>query len=142
MAVTTEIRVRYAETDQMGIVYNANYLVWFEIGRVELMRALGYSYDTLEKESGVLLPVAEIGCRFKSAARFDEILRIETRPALVRSSMVKFAYRILRTEADGAVTVLAEGQSTHLVCDSQLKRCKLPAAYETALRTEMEKESA
>jgi len=138
MAVTTEIRVRYAETDQMGIVYNANYLVWFEIGRVELMRALGYSYEQLEKDLGVLLPVAEINCRFKSAAKYDQILQIETKPAVVRGSMVKFSYRILRSEVDGSVTVIAEGHSTHLVCDSALKRHKLPAEYEAALRKEME----
>ena len=122
----------------MGIVYNANYLVWFEIGRVELMRALGFSYDELEKQFGCILPVAEISCRYKSPARYDQILRIETRPSLVRSAMVRFAYRILRTEEDGSETILAEGHSSHLVCDRQLKRHRLPDAYAEALRSKME----
>ena len=81
MSVTTEVRVRYAETDQMGIVYYANYLVWFEVGRVELLRALGFSYSVLETEHECILPVVEATCRYRSPARYDDRILIETRPA-------------------------------------------------------------
>ena len=101
MPVTTEVRVRYAETDQMGIVYYANYLVWFEIGRVELLRSLGLSYSQLETEHQCILPVVEATCRYRSPARYDDRILIETRPALLRGSVLKFAYRILRKAADG-----------------------------------------
>src|SRR5580658_8474731 len=95
MPVTTEVRVRYAETDQMGIVYYANYLVWFEIGRVELLRSLGLAYSQLESDHQCILPVIEATCRYKSPARYDDQILIETRPSLLRQSVVKFAYRIL-----------------------------------------------
>ena len=96
MPVTThQVRVRYAETDQMGIVYYANYLVWFELGRVELLRSLGLAYSQLEKEHECILPVVEATCRYRSPARYDDEILIETRPALLRGSVIKFAYRIL-----------------------------------------------
>ena len=101
MPVTTEVRVRYAETDQMGIVYYANYLVWFEIGRVELLRSLGLAYSQLEKDHQCILPVVEASCRYRSPARYDDQILIETRPSLLRSSVLKFAYRILRKGHDG-----------------------------------------
>ena len=84
MPITTEVRVRYAETDQMGIVYYANYLVWFEIGRVELMRSLGLAYSQLETEHACILPVIEASCRYRSPARYDDEILIETRPSLLR----------------------------------------------------------
>ena len=89
MPVTTEVRVRYAETDQMGIVYYANYLVWFEIGRVELLRSLGLAYSQLEIEHECILPVIEASCRYRSPARYDDEIQIETRPALLRGSVMK-----------------------------------------------------
>ena len=95
MSVTTRQRVRYAETDQMGIVYYANYLVWFELGRVELLRSLGLAYSQMEKEHKLILPVVEANCRYRAPARYDDEILIETRPALVRGSVLKFAYRIL-----------------------------------------------
>jgi acyl-CoA thioester hydrolase len=136
MPVTThQVRVRYAETDQMGIVYYANYLVWFELGRVELMRSLGLAYSQLEKEHECILPVIEATCRYRSPARYDDEILIETRPALLRESVLKFAYRILRKGSDGAEpTLLAEGETVHVVCDDQLKRKPLPAHYSEALR--------
>jgi acyl-CoA thioester hydrolase len=91
MPVTTEVRVRYAETDQMGVVYYANYLVWFEIGRVELLRSLGLAYSDLEKEHETILPVVEANCRYKAPARYDDRITIETRPSLLRGSVIKFA---------------------------------------------------
>ena len=139
MPVTTEVRVRYAETDQMGIVYYANYLVWFEVGRVELLRSLGFSYSMLETEHECILPVVEATCRYRSPARYDDQILIETRPALLRNSVLRFAYRILRKAADGAEpTLLAEGETTHVVCDDQMKKKPLPAHYAAALRTMME----
>ena len=105
--ITHQVRVRYAETDQMGIVYYANYLVWFELGRVELLRSLGLAYSQLEKEHECILPVVEATCRYRSPARYDDEILIETRPAMLRGSVLKFAYRILRKGADGAEPTLA-----------------------------------
>jgi acyl-CoA thioester hydrolase len=125
MPVTTQARVRYAETDQMGIVYYANYLVWFEIGRVELLRSLGLAYSQLETDHQCILPVVEASCRYKSPARYDDRILIETRPSLLRGSVIKFAYRILRRGADGEEPkLLAEGETVHVVCDDQLTRSR------------------
>ncbi len=138
MHVTTEIRVRYAETDQMNVVYYANYLVWFEVGRVELLRSLGFSYSVLESEHECILPVIEATCRYRSPARYDDQILIETRPSLLRGSVLKFAYRILRKAPDGVEpTLLAEGETTHVVCDDQMKKKPLPEKYAAALRTLM-----
>jgi acyl-CoA thioester hydrolase len=138
MAVTTEVRVRYAETDQMSVVYYSNYLVWFELGRVELLRSLGLSYDRLEKECDCILPVADAHCRYRLSARYDDEILIETRPAMLRGPILKFAYRILRKEpAGGAPTLLAEGETTHVVCDPRMKRKKLPEQYMTAIQAMM-----
>jgi acyl-CoA thioester hydrolase len=139
MPVTTEVRVRYAETDQMGIVYYANYLVWFEIGRVEVLRALGFSYRQLEAEHGCILPVIEATCRYRASARYDDEILIESQPAMLRGPVIKFAYRILRKEKDGSdATLLAEGETVHVVCDAEMKKKHLPEKYATALRTMME----
>jgi len=138
MPVTTTVRVRYAETDQMGIVYYANYLVWFEIGRVELLRSLGLAYSQLETDHQCILPVVEASCRYKSPARYDDCILIETRPSLLRGSVLKFAYRILRKNVDDdAPKLLAEGETVHVVCDAQLVKKPLPPEHESALRTMM-----
>ena len=138
MPVTTEARVRYAETDQMGIVYYANYLVWFEIGRVELLRALGLAYSQLEIDHQCILPVIEASCRYRAPARYDDEILIETRPSLLRGSVIKFAYRILRKAPEGEQpTVLAEDETVHVVCDDQLNRKPLPEKYAAALRAAM-----
>src|SRR5208282_2245044 len=130
MPVTTEVRVRYAETDQMGVVYYANYLVWFEVGRVEVLRTLGFSYSLLEQEHQCILPVVEVTCRYRSPARYDDQILIETRPALLRGSVLKFAYRILRKSPEGQEqTLLAEGETVHVVCDDKLQRKPLPEKY-------------
>ncbi|MGD0729928.1 MAG: thioesterase family protein [Terracidiphilus sp.] len=141
MPVTTEVRVRYAETDQMGIVYYANYLVWFEIGRVELLRSLGLAYSQLEIDHQCILPVVEATCRYRAPARYDDRILIETRPALLRNSVLKFAYRILRKAPEGEEpTLLAEGETVHVVCDDQLKKKPLPEHYAAALRAMMAEE--
>jgi acyl-CoA thioester hydrolase len=141
MPVTTQVRVRYAETDQMGIVYYANYLVWFEIGRVELLRSLGLAYSQLETEHECILPVVEATCRYRSPARYDDQILIETRPALLRGPVIKFAYRILRKAPEGEQpTLLAEGETVHVVCDDKLNKKPLPEHYAEALRALMAKE--
>jgi len=138
MSVTTEVRVRYAETDQMGIVYYANYLVWFEIGRVELLRTLGFSYSALEKEHQCILPVVEATCRYRSPARYDDQIQIESQPSMLRGSVLKFAYRIWRKAQDEEERkLLAEGETVHVVCDDQMNKKPLPEKYAEALREMM-----
>ena len=140
MPVTTQVRVRYAETDQMGIVYYANYLVWFEIGRVELLRSMGLAYSQLETDHQCILPVVEATCRYRSPARYDDEIMIETRPSLLRGSVIKFGYRLLRKGLEGAEpTLLAEGETVHVVCDGQLNKKPLPPEHEAALRAMMER---
>ena len=135
MPVTTEVRVRYAETDQMGIVYYANYLVWFEIGRVELLRSLGLAYSQLETEHECILPVVEASCRYRAPARYDDEIQIETRPALLRGPVLKFAYRIWRKASEGEERkLLAEGETVHVVCDDKLNKKPMPEKYASALR--------
>lgn len=95
----TELRVRYAETDQMGVVYHANYLVWCELGRTDLIRALGKPYAVFEQE-GVRLAVSEATIRFKASARYDDAIRVYTTLTDVRSRSVTFAYRITHVERD------------------------------------------
>ena len=138
MPVTTQVRVRYAETDQMGIVYYANYLVWFEIGRVELLRSMGLDYSKLESDHSLILPVVDAHCRYRSPARYDDEILIETRPSLLRGSVLKFDYRILRkARKEEEPELLAEGETVHVVCDAKLDRQPLPPRYEKALRALM-----
>jgi acyl-CoA thioester hydrolase len=126
----TTLRVRYAETDQMGVAYHGNYFAWFEVGRVEFLRDLGLDYATLEREHGCYIVVADAHCRYKAPARYDELLRIRTRLESLRGPLLKFAYEVLR-DADG--TLLAEGDTTHLVADRAMKARALPAAYAQAM---------
>jgi acyl-CoA thioester hydrolase len=141
MSVTTQVRVRYAETDQMGVVYYANYLVWFEIGRVELLRRLGYSYSQLEAEHKLILPVVEASCRYRHPARYDDEILIETRPLLLRGAVIKFGYRILRKSPSGEENkLLAEGETVHVVCDEHMQKQNLPEAYAAALKTMLREE--
>src|ERR1700722_10011811 len=93
------VRVRYAETDQMGVVYHSNYLIWFEVGRVELIRQLGLNYRQMEEE-GCGIAVVDVHARYKAPARYDDELVIETRLLAARGAVVRFGYRILRI-ADG-----------------------------------------
>jgi acyl-CoA thioester hydrolase len=119
----------------MGIVYYANYLVWFEIGRVELLRSLGLAYSQLETEHECILPVVEASCRYRAPARYDDEIQIETRPALLRGPVLKFAYRIWRKASEGEERkLLAEGETVHVVCDDQLNKKPLPEKYAAALR--------
>jgi acyl-CoA thioester hydrolase len=116
-------------------------LVWFEIGRVELMRSLGMAYSQLEEVYGCILPVAEARCRYRASARYDDLIQIETGLALVRSSLVKFAYKIWRKASEGEERkLLAEGETTHVVCDKEMNKKRLPEEYVTALKALMAEE--
>jgi acyl-CoA thioester hydrolase len=121
------VRVRYAETDQMGVVYHANYLIWFEVGRVELMRALGFEYKRMENEDDCRIVVADAHCRYHHSAMYDEVLRIRTRIAESRNRVVKFSYEVIR-DADGKV--LANGETTHVICGRNGRPKMLPKKYE------------
>jgi acyl-CoA thioester hydrolase len=120
------VRVRYAETDQMGVVYHANYLVWFEVGRVEFIRQLGMDYKSMEQEEGALIAVVEATARYKAPARYDDELSIRTSLAAVRGPIVRFRYSVVRV-ADGLV--LCEGETTHIVVGRDMKRREMPASY-------------
>jgi acyl-CoA thioester hydrolase len=120
------VRVRYAETDQMGVVYHANYLVWFEVGRVEFMRQRGLNYKQMEMEDGCGIAVVEATVRFKAPARYDDELIVETRVLKARGPVVHFGYKILRGE-DGLL--LCEGETVHIVVGRDMKRTTMPKKY-------------
>ena len=122
----TRIRVRYAETDQMGVVYYANYLVWMEVGRVELCKALGFRYRDMELDDGVQLAVVEAQCRYLYPARFDQEVIIETRLAEASSRLVGFTYEMRL--ADGNRT-LATGSTRHVFCNREMKPVRMPEKY-------------
>ena len=128
-AYEVRIRVRYAETDKMGVVYHANFFVWMEVGRVELMRSLGFEYRQMELEADCHLHVVDARCRYKSPAYYDEEIIIRTELRNVRGSLIHFGYAVLR-QNDG--TVLAEGETTHLVVNSRMEVRTLPEAYRLA----------
>jgi acyl-CoA thioester hydrolase len=128
----TRIRVRYAETDQMGIVYYANFFIWFEVGRVELLRQLGFHYKQMEIDDNCHIPVVEANCRYKSPARYDDELLLETRILAIRRSVLKFGYRLLRPENDGT-TLLAEGETVHVTVDRSFRPVRLPQKYVAVL---------
>jgi acyl-CoA thioester hydrolase len=121
----TRIRVRYAETDQMGVVYYANYLVWMEAGRVDLCKALGFNYRDMELDDGVFLAVAEVTCRYRSPARFDDELIVRTWVAEANTRMAIIAYEIRLTEG----RVLATGQTRHVFVSRDFQRIRLPQKY-------------
>ena len=127
----TRLRVRYAETDQMGVVYHTNHLVWFEVGRVELMRQMGFSYRDLERDDGRFIAVAEVKCRYRAPVYYDEEVVVRTRLKSVRTSVVVFSYELVRAQGE---TLLAEGETTHIVTDSSMKIVPLPEKYLKAFR--------
>ena len=126
MISETRVRVRYAETDQMGVVYHANYLIWFEVGRAEHMRQLGLDYKTMEREEQTAIAVVEAICRYKAPARYDDELIVRTRIVGVRGSILRFGYAIHRAEDD---LLLCEGATTHIAVDREMKRTTLPQRY-------------
>ena len=127
----TRLRVRYAETDQMGVVYYSNYYVWMEVGRVELLRQLGFTYKDMEQKDDCYIAVVEISCRYKAPAKYDDEILLRTRIKRVRASLIHFGYEILRASDQ---TPLAEGETTHIVTDSTFSRRSLPEKYLSVFR--------
>ena len=132
----TRLRVRYAETDQMGVVYHSNHFIWFEVGRVELLRQMGFSYRDMESQDNRFIAVVEATCRYRAPVRYDEEVLVRTRLKSARDSMVHFGYELVRL-SDGAL--LAEGETTHIVTDAQMKIAVLPDKYLNAFRAALRK---
>ena len=127
----TRVRVRYAETDQMGVVYHSNHFIWFEVGRVEFMRQLGVTYRDMEREHGLHIAVVDARCRYKAPAKYDDEVVVRTHLKNARESMVHFGYELLRAD-DG--TLLAEGETTHIVIDREMNITAIPERYMAIFR--------
>jgi acyl-CoA thioester hydrolase len=119
---TSRVRVRYAETDQMGVVYHSNYFVWFEVGRTDLLRSSGWTYREMESD-GVSLPVIEARCEYKQPARYDDDLEIRTTGTLVSPVRLAFSYEVVRPRDSQMV---ATGQTVHASIDRSGRPCRLP----------------
>lgn len=122
----SRLRVRYAETDQMGVVYYANYLVWMEVGRTELCKACGFNYRDMEREDGIYLVVAEAHCRYSGPARYDDEVIVKSWIEAATSRMIRFDYELRRAEDDRA---LATGYTRHLFTNREMRRVSLPRRY-------------
>ncbi len=131
----TQLRVRYAETDQMGIVHHANYLIWFETGRSDFCRDKGFSYKEMEEEDDAFLVVAESYCRYKSPAFYDDELTIRTKVAELRSRSLRFVYEVFRPSDE---ILIAEGDTLHLITDKDKKVRSLPEIYRVRLTGSVE----
>jgi len=119
---TSTLRVRYAETDKMGVVYHANYLVWFEVGRTDLLRGQGWTYRAME-ESGILLPVIEVHCEYRRPARYDDEIEVRTTGRLLSAVRVEFTYEVVLAQ-DG--TTAAVGVTRHAALTPDGRPCRLP----------------
>jgi acyl-CoA thioester hydrolase len=122
-ASVTTLRVRYAETDKMGVVYYANFLVWFEVARADLMRSCGWTYREMEA-AGVSLPVIEAHCEYRRPARYDDEIEVRTEGRMLSAVKMKFSYTVVR-RADQVVA--AEGYTVHAAVDANGRPCRLPA---------------
>ena len=118
------VRVRYAETDKMGVVYYANYFVWFEVARADLLRSLGWSYREME-HAGVALPVIEAECKYHRSARYDDELEVRAEGRMLSPVRMEFTYQVLRRE-DEKETVTATGRTVHAAIDPAGRPCRLP----------------
>jgi acyl-CoA thioester hydrolase len=123
---TIRFRVRYAETDQMGVVYHANYLPWFEMGRVEMCRSLGVRYRDMEANDGVLMVVAEVNVRYHAPARYDDEVCVTTSIANASTRLVEFHYEITEAETKHK---LASGFTKHVFVNREMKPTRLPEQY-------------
>ena len=128
----SRFRVRYAETDQMGMVYYANYLVWMEVGRTDFCRECGFSYRDLEREEQAFLTVAEATCRYMAPARYDDEILVATELSRVGSRVVEFTYRI-----KSGPTLLAEGRTLHVVIGTDGRPRSMPERYLELLKSKM-----
>jgi acyl-CoA thioester hydrolase len=124
---SSRVRVRYAETDKMGLVYYANYFVWFEVGRTDLLRESGWTYREMEVD-GFALPVIEAQCTYRHSAKYDDELEVRTTGAMVSPVRVRFDYEVVRA-ADSAT--LATGSTVHATLDRRGRPCRLPARVRT-----------
>jgi acyl-CoA thioester hydrolase len=124
--VETELSVRYAETDRMGIVYYANYLVWFEVGRVAWCKAKGFHYAEMETRDRCFMVVAESGCRYKAPARFGEDIVIRTFLAKATDRVIRYRYEICRKDSG---LLLATGHTAHIITDPEFRPARLPDSY-------------
>lgn len=122
----TTLRVRYAETDRMGVVYHSNFVIWFEVGRVELLRQLGFEYSQMEQHDNCHIPVVDLRVRYKAPAQYDDEIVIRTELKNVRSSLLHFSYEVFR-QADR--TLLATGETMHIIVNEKFDRCPLPEKY-------------
>lgn len=122
----TTVRVRYAETDQMGVVYYGNYFTWFEVGRAEFCRQLGFDYKRMEIEDDSFIVVVEASCRYRRPARYDDLLTIRTRVTESRKRTLRFGYEII-SQATGEL--LATGETLHVICDRMGQPKSLPEKY-------------
>ncbi len=127
----TRIRVRYAETDQMGVVYHANHFIWFEVGRVELLRQLGFSYKEMELKDDCFIAVVDARCRYKAPVFYDDEVLVRTHLKNMREKLIHFGYELVRA---GTGELLAEGETTHIVADRQMKPRVLPEKYMKVFR--------
>jgi acyl-CoA thioester hydrolase len=134
-----EVRVRYAETDKMGIVHHSNYLVWFEFARSEYCRARGFSYKEMEERDRALLVVAEAYCRYKSPAFYEDVLTIRSKVSDIRSRSLRFAYQVYRPSD---ATLLAEGETLHVVTDENKRVRIMPDNYRKMLTAELGEKTA
>ena len=122
----TTLRVRYAETDQMGVVYYSNYLIWMEVGRVEYCKSVGVRYRDMEDADGVLLAVVEAHCRYVSPARYDEEVVVRTWVEAATPRLVRFGYEMREAFSN---RTLATGETKHIFCGRDMKPAKLPPKY-------------
>ena len=122
----TTLRVRYAETDQMGVVYYGNYFTWFEVGRVELLRELGVTYKQMEDVDDCHIVVVEAKCQYRRPAKYDDVIRIRTRVAESRTRTIRFQYEVFQ---DASGELIANGETSHVICDSQGRPKTLPDKY-------------
>jgi acyl-CoA thioester hydrolase len=119
---TSTVRVRYAETDKMGVVYYANYFVWFEVARADLLRSLGWTYREME-HAGVALPVIEAHCDYHQAARYDDELDVRAEGRMLSPVRMEFTYQVIRRQD---ATVSASGRTVHAAVDQAGRPCRLP----------------
>jgi acyl-CoA thioester hydrolase len=131
--VDATVRVRYAETDQMGVAYYANHFVWFELGRTEYLRQRGHVYRELEEKEGCFITVADAHCRYHSPARYDDVLTVRTRVKEVRTRVIAFNYEVLAEDG----RKVASGETLHVITDRQGRPRTLPERYRQALLAPM-----
>ncbi|HYP26142.1 MAG TPA: thioesterase family protein [Blastocatellia bacterium] len=131
LVAESRVRVRYAETDQMGVAYYANYLVWFEVGRSQYCNDCGFSYRDMEAETGLFMIVAEAQCRYKAPARYEDELVVRTRVTELTRRTLKFGYEIVRDDGAG----IASGETLHVLITKEGRLSSMPEKYLALLRS-------